>query len=57
MYATYFLIGFATSFGWWSAGKIQKAVDSNPIVAVTPQTVDVSGKTKPENIDKPLANN
>lgn len=56
MYATYFLIGFATSFGWWSASKIQKAVDSNPIVAVTPHTVDVSGKPKPENIDNPLAN-
>lgn len=27
MYTVYFLIGFMTSFGWWSAGKIQKAID------------------------------
>jgi hypothetical protein len=31
MYTVYFLIGFMTSWGWWSAGKIQKAVDGNPV--------------------------
>ena len=31
MYTTYFIIGFVTSFGWWSASKIQKAVDGAPI--------------------------
>lgn len=31
MYLTYFLIGFCTSFGWWSAGKIQKTVDNTAI--------------------------
>lgn len=38
MYTTYFIIGFVTSFGWWSAGKVQKAVDVTatppPITAV-----------------------
>lgn len=28
MYTVYFLIGFMTSFGWWSAGKVQKVIDS-----------------------------
>ena len=28
MYITYFLIGFATSFGWWSAGKVQHKIDA-----------------------------
>jgi hypothetical protein len=31
MYTTYFLIGFVTSFGWWSAGKIQKTVDNTAV--------------------------
>jgi hypothetical protein len=31
MYTTYFLIGFVTSFGWWSAGKVQKSVDNTAI--------------------------
>ena len=31
MYTVYFLIGFCTSWGWWSAGKIQKAVDNTAI--------------------------
>lgn len=30
MYTVYFLIGFMTSFGWWSAGKIQRVVDGVP---------------------------
>ena len=30
MYTVYFLIGFMTSFGWWSAGKVQKAIDGVP---------------------------
>lgn len=31
MYVTYFLIGFCTSFGWWSAGKVQKNIDTTAI--------------------------
>ena len=31
MYTTAFVLGFFTSFGWWSAGKIQKAVDNTAI--------------------------
>lgn len=31
MYTVYFLIGFLTSFGWWSAGKIQKKIDTSII--------------------------
>ena len=31
MYATAFILGFFTSFGWWSAGKIQKTIDNAPI--------------------------
>ena len=27
MYQVYFIIGFMSSFGWWSAGKIQKEID------------------------------
>ena len=30
MYTVYFLIGFMTSFGWWSAGKVQKVIDGTP---------------------------
>ena len=37
MYTTYFIIGFVTSFGWWSAGKVQKAVD-NTAVQITVET-------------------
>lgn len=28
MYTLYFMIGFATSFGWWSAGKVQHKIDN-----------------------------
>lgn len=41
MYTTYFLIGFVTSFGWWSAGKVQKTVD-NTVVEVRIETKTVA---------------
>lgn len=31
MYTTFFLIGFVSSFGWWSAGKIQKTIDNTSV--------------------------
>lgn len=31
MYTLAFVLGFFTSFGWWSAGKIQKAIDNTSI--------------------------
>lgn len=31
MYITAFVLGFFTSFGWWSAGKIQKNIDSTKV--------------------------
>jgi hypothetical protein len=31
MYTTAFVLGFFTSFGWWSAAKIQKAVDNTAV--------------------------
>ena len=31
MYTTAFVLGFFTSFGWWSAGKIQKTIDTTAI--------------------------
>lgn len=31
MYITAFVLGFFTSFGWWSAGKIQKHIDNTKI--------------------------
>lgn len=37
----YFLIGFVTSFGWWSAGKIQKTIDNTAVVV----SVDVKKQT------------
>jgi hypothetical protein len=27
-----FVLGFCTSFGWWTAGKIQKAIDSTVVI-------------------------
>lgn len=36
MYTVYFIIGFMSSFGWWSAGKIQKEIDK-PAVESTIQ--------------------
>ncbi len=41
MYTTYFLIGFVTSFGWWSAGKVQKTVD-NTVIEVKIETKTVA---------------
>jgi len=34
MYTTAFIIGFFTSFGWWSAGKIQYKIDNIKIESV-----------------------
>lgn len=31
MYTTAFVLGFFTSFGWWSAAKIQKVIDNAPV--------------------------
>lgn len=43
MYTTYFIIGFVTSFGWWSAGKVQKAVDSTSVeIKVIERTEKIS---------------
>lgn len=55
MYTTYFLIGFVTSFGWWSAGKVQKSVDSTSI-QITVSTVEVPGKGKQETVDNTRIN-
>ena len=37
MYTVAFVIGFFTSWGWWSAGKIQKQIDSPPPTKVEQQ--------------------
>ncbi len=44
MYTTYFIIGFMTSFGWWSAGKIQKSIDGAPVTPVITQQVEKESK-------------
>ena len=31
MYVSAFVLGFFTSLGWWSASKIQKAIDNTAI--------------------------
>ena len=31
MYTVAFVLGFFTSFGWWTAGKIQKQIDNTSI--------------------------
>jgi hypothetical protein len=31
MYAAFFIIGFMSSFGWWTAGKVQKEIDRAPV--------------------------
>jgi hypothetical protein len=31
MYTLAFVLGFFTSFGWWTAGKIQKSIDNTAI--------------------------
>lgn len=40
MYTTAFIIGFFTSFGWWSAGKVQKSID-NTITTITVEHKEV----------------
>jgi hypothetical protein len=47
MYTLYFLIGFVTSFGWWSAGKIQKAIDNAPVV-MTIETKEIKDDRRKE---------
>ena len=42
MYTTAFVVGFFTSWGWWSAGKLQRQID-NPPPAVEKQ-VEVNQK-------------
>jgi hypothetical protein len=47
MYTTYFIIGFVTSFGWWSAGKIQKAVDSTSVeIRIETKTIETNKLSK-----------
>lgn len=41
MYTTAFILGFFTSFGWWSAGKIQKTIDDTAV------TISVDVKKEP----------
>jgi hypothetical protein len=31
MYTAAFVLGFFTSFGWWTAGKIQKSIDNTSV--------------------------
>lgn len=31
VYATAFILGFFTSFGWWTAGKVQKSIDNSTV--------------------------
>jgi hypothetical protein len=31
MYSLAFVLGFFTSFGWWTAGKIQKSIDNTSV--------------------------
>lgn len=40
MYTVYFLIGFVSSFGWWSAGKVQKVIDTPSVQITVKQEVD-----------------
>jgi hypothetical protein len=35
-----FVLGFFTSFGWWTAGKVQKSIDGNIVnikISVEPE--------------------
>lgn len=32
IYLTAFVLGFFTSFGWWTAGKVQKQIDNAPVI-------------------------
>lgn len=49
MYTTYFIIGFLTSFGWWSAGKIQKSID-NTVTVVSVETKEIGNDGRKETI-------
>lgn len=40
IYVTAFVLGFFTSFGWWTAGKVQKTID-NSIVTISVEVKDV----------------
>jgi hypothetical protein len=31
IYTTAFILGFFTSFGWWTAGKVQKGIDNTVV--------------------------
>ena len=48
MYTTAFIIGFFTSWGWWSAGKLQRQVDNMPFTVVEKQ-VEVNQKKEIDN--------
>ena len=41
MYTFYFLVGFVTSFGWWTAGKVQKVVDNTSVHVQVVETKEV----------------
>jgi|LakMenEpi03Aug12_release.lakeMendotaPanAssembly.Ray.scaffolds.fasta_scaffold549605_2 hypothetical protein len=45
MYTTAFVIGFFTSFGWWSAAKIQSKID-NTMTTVTVEQKEVKEEVK-----------
>jgi len=40
IYVTAFVLGFFTSFGWWTAGKVQKTID-NSVVNISVEVKDV----------------
>lgn len=42
MYALAFLVGFCTSFGWWTAGKVQRSIDNS--IANLPMVVQPKDK-------------
>lgn len=46
MYTTAFVIGFFTSFGWWSAAKVQRTIDN------TVTTITVENKVIKEKKDE-----
>lgn len=40
MYTTAFILGFFTSFGWWSAAKIQRLLDAPLAPAAVAENTD-----------------
>jgi hypothetical protein len=42
VYAMAFVLGFFTSFGWWTAGKVQKSIDGT----VIKMNIEVDKKTE-----------